>query len=254
MAFQQKQINYLVQLQKVDSSLQEIEIEKGNLPKNIQYFKDKLENLQNKISTSKSRISEYKKAVTVQQEKEKKAKELIKKYEREQKKAKNDQEYDILEKDLASEKVELTLIQRRLKGHHKIIEEEKGKVAEMKMEMENLNKALQEKKEALALIEESSAAKEKALLEKRSSVVQNLQPELCKIYEEIKQYKAKVVVDIVNDICQGCFITIPVQKQLDIKKYENIFTCEHCASIFANVKEIETAPTSGRLRRRRSAA
>ena len=49
------------------------------------------------------------------------------------------------------------------------------------------------------------------------------------------------VVEVQRSSCGGCYNSIPLQLQADIKQKNKIIACEHCGRILVPEKETETA-------------
>ena len=57
------------------------------------------------------------------------------------------------------------------------------------------------------------------------------------LYEKIRGYKQDAAVDIINNACNGCFIIVPPQRQLEIRLQKRIYTCENCGRILLNIQK-----------------
>lgn len=251
----QVQINNLVELHETDAALYAIKRKRGKLPDIIKEIKDEVSGLETKVEVLNRRIKELEKAIASQQEKKKTTKELIKKYETQKKAAQNEQAYNIINEDLEIEVLEEQLIDKKINEHSLEIKVEENKISALTAEIKKKKRNQLEKEKRLREIDELSKNKEAALLKKRSKVLKTLDDELYQSYEEIHQYKPNVVVNIVNEACNGCFVRVPPQIQLNVKKAEAIFHCEYCSRLFAYLEEpVVVAPKKKTRRTRRTLA
>ena len=245
----QAQIKYLVELCETDAALYIIKRKRGKLPDIIREIKDEVSGLEEKVEVFNQRIKELKKAIESQQEKKKTTKELIKKYEAQKKTAQNEKLYNIINEDLEIEILEDQLIDKKINEHSLAIKVGENKINALKSEIKKKNRNQLEKEKRLREIDTLSNSKEKELLKKRSKVLKSLDEQLYENYEDIHQYKPNVVVNIVNEACNGCFVKVPPQIQLNVKKAEAIFHCEYCSRLFAYLEEPVVVPPKKKIRR-----
>ena len=245
----QGQIKYLVELREIDAALYVIKRKRGKLPDIIREIEDEVSGLEEKVEVLNQRIKELKKAIETQQEKKKTTKELIKKYETQKKTAQNEKLYNIINEDLEIEILEEQLIDKRINEHSLAIKVGENKISVLKAEIKKKNRNQLEKEKRLREIDTLSNSKEKELLKKRSNVSQSLDDQLYESYEDIHQYKPNVVVNIVNEACNGCFVKVPPQIQLNVKKAEAIFHCEYCSRLFAYLEEPVIVAPKKKMRR-----
>ena len=249
----QAQIKYLVQLEEIDTVLYAIKRKRGKLPDVIKEIKDEVSALDDRVEVLNQRIKELERAIVSQQEKKKVTRKLIAKYEAQKKVAKDGQAYKVVNEDLEIQLLDEQLIDKKINEHALEIKVEENKISALTAEIKKKKRNQIEKEKRLRVIDELSSNKEKDLLKDRSKVLQDIDEDLCESYEEIHQHKSVVVVNIVNEACNGCFVEIPPQTQLNVKKAEAIFRCEYCSRIFAYLEEpVVVAPKKRTKRTRRT--
>jgi hypothetical protein len=248
------QIKNLVQLQTIDSELWAIQEARGNLPFTVSNFEKNLETLHDKKEKSTSRLQEYNKALANQKALGKEAKALVKEYETKQKEARNDQELKIIGRDLDLEKLNVILAQKKVKEFYAKIEEEETHIAEIDDEAKRYEEILAEKKEELNKVDQNTKGKLEELQGKRVKLIKSLDVILYNMYNDRCQHFRKVVVDVVNDACGGCFIVLPKQLQIDVEFCKKVLTCENCSRILAYVQVSEKPEKKKRNSRTRSSA
>lgn len=247
----QAQIKYLVELRETDADLYIIKRKRGKLPDVIQEIKEEVIGMERRMEVLDQRIKELKRAIKSQQEKRRITKTLIKKYEAQKKAAQNEKLYNIINEDLEIEVLEDQLIDKKINEHSLAIKVEENKMIALKLEIKKKNRNRIEKEKRLREIDTLSSSEEKVLLQQRNKVLQRLDEQLCQSYEDIHQYKPNVVVNIVNEACSGCFVKVPPQIQLNVKKAEAIFHCESCSRLFAYLEEPVAAPPKKKIKRTR---
>ena len=111
----EEKLSSLVQLQKVDSKLDEIHILKGELPMEVADLEDEIQGLharQLRIEEEINGITEF-----IEQKKEaiKEAQALVKKYEKQSENVKNNREFEAINKEIEMQQLEVKLCEKHIK-------------------------------------------------------------------------------------------------------------------------------------------
>jgi hypothetical protein len=65
----------------------------------------------------------------------------------------------------------------------------------------------------------------------RDEVASNIDPPMLRTYERLHQRYRRAVVPVKDEICLGCFITLPTSLQTKGKENVIVFRCENCGRI-----------------------
>ncbi len=105
-------------------------------------------------------------------------------------------------------------------------EELEASVAEKKDTIEKLTAELAEKRTGW-----SAEISEKA--GRRELLASDIRPDVLRLYEMLRERRGgRGLVAVRNETCQGCFIHIPPQTYIELKKgSDELFTCPHCHRI-----------------------
>ena len=78
---------------------------------------------------------------------------------------------------------------------------------------------------------------------KRQEVFVTLPAQLASVYNRMTQRSRDgiAVAEVVNGSCSACFMKLRPQRQLEVKKGDQIITCESCTRILYNTPEAKTA-------------
>jgi len=78
---------------------------------------------------------------------------------------------------------------------------------------------------------------------KRQEVFVTLPAQLASVYNRLTQRSRDgiAVAEVVNGSCSACFMKLRPQRQLEVKKGDQIITCESCTRILYNTPEAKTA-------------
>jgi predicted nucleic acid-binding Zn-ribbon protein len=119
----EEKLSSLVQLQKVESKLDEIHILKGELPMEVADLEDEIQGLharQLRIEEEINGITEF-----IEQKKEaiKEAQALEKKYEKQSENVKNNREFEAINKEMEMQQLEVKLCEKHIKDANEEIAE-----------------------------------------------------------------------------------------------------------------------------------
>ncbi len=227
-----KVISELINLQDISKEIYELEKMINNVPPEVSQLreeyvnkKDRLKEMdteldkrEQKINILNSQIEEYKDKFSKSREKEK--------YISTQKEfEKLDEEQQFLNEHIKSCEKEITSIKKvmeEIKFHYLEIEDE---VNEKEEKLNDIEGSLNEKKKTyIKKLEEKKKEK--------SQIVPNIDKAILSLYERIVQHKDGIgIVPVEDNICMGCYISIPSTVQNQLKKMDRIITCSNCARI-----------------------
>ena len=232
----------LLNLQKVESKLDEIAILKGELPIEVRDLEDEIQGLharETRIEEEINGINEFieqKKALITNSQ------DLLKKYEKQSDNVKNNREYEAINKEIENQTLDMKLAERHIKDANeeiadkaRILEAAKKNIAtkegNLKVKKGELDKIVaeteKEEKECRAVSEKARAAVDARLLTSFDRIRKNFRNGLA-------------VVPIVRDACGGCFNAIPPQRQSEIRQHKKIIVCENCGRVLVDEEMNET--------------
>lgn len=239
----EEKLKSLLDLQKVETKLDEIQILKGELPMEVSDLEDEIQGLharETRIEEEINGITEFineKKLIMIESDL------LVKKYEKQSENVKNNREFEAINKEIEMQTLELKLAEKHIKDANeemvdkvRVLETAKKNIAvkelNLKHKRSELDKIISETiKEETQYRKESDKAKSK------------VDPRLLASYERIrKNYRNGLsVVPIVRDACGGCFNAIPPQRQSEIRQRKKIIVCENCGRILVDEEIVDPA-------------
>ena len=232
-----KQLHYLLELQAVDCEWDSIFEDKGTLPQEVNEIKDDLVALAKDAQNIKKECTKLEQEIVAQRVSIKEKEAQIKKYQAQQMDVRNNREYDAISKELDLKKLEIQLAEKYIKDAY----ERRDK---QKIDLEQIQTLEAKKQQALtdrqSVLETLNKEKEEENLQKqRSKIKQHIDDSLLEFYEQLRSkiHNKLAVVTVKKGACSGCFIILPLQRQIDIKKQDNIIKCEHCGRIIADVTD-----------------
>jgi predicted nucleic acid-binding Zn-ribbon protein len=232
----EEKLTSLVNLQKIESKLDEIHILKGELPMEVSDLEDEIQGLH----ARKTRIEEEINGVTefIEQKKEgiKEAQALIKKYEKQSDNVKNNREFEAINKEIEMQQLEVKLCEKHIKDATDEIAEKAEGLEKAKKAIAAKEGVLNTKKGELEKIIATNEKEEKHFNKMAAAAREHVDSRLLASYEKIrKSYRnGLAVVAVERDACGGCFNAIPPQKQSEIKQRKKVMICENCGRILVD--------------------
>ena len=226
----------LYTLQLIDSSIDQIQILKGELPIEVSDLEDEVAGLETRIKRLEDGVNELKETISGHHANIKEAEALAIKYEAQMDNVKNNREYDALSKELELQKLEGQLSNKKIRETEAILEVKNATFEESKGKLDAKKAELETKKEELGKIIEKTEKEETKLEKKSKSQKKKITERLLKSYDRIRsRYKnGLAVVTISRHSCGGCFNKIPPQVQLEIGRRNKILACEHCGRVLVD--------------------
>ena len=226
----------LVNLQKVDSKLDEISILKGELPMEVSDLEDEIQGLharQMRVEEEINGITEF-----IEQKKAaiKEATELFAKYEKQSENVKNNREFEAISKEMEMQQLEVKLCEKHIKDANEEIAEKAVALEKAKKAIAAKEGVLNSKKGELEKIIGATEKEENHFKKLAEDARQQVDSRLLASYEKIrKNYRnGLAVVPVERDACGGCFYSIPPQKQSEIKQRKKVMVCENCGRVLVD--------------------
>lgn len=134
----------MVNLQKVDSKLDEIRILKGELPMEVADLEDEITGLHARQMRIEEEINGITEFIAQKREAIKEAEGLVKKYEKDSENVKNNREFEAINKEIEMQQLEVDLCNKHIKDANE-------EIAEKAIALEKAKRQLQVKKGCLPL-------------------------------------------------------------------------------------------------------
>ncbi|WP_346239040.1 zinc ribbon domain-containing protein [Niabella insulamsoli] len=232
----EEKLGSLINLQKVDSKLDEIKILKGELPMEVADLEDELQGLRARQTRIEEEINGVTEFIEERKNAIKESEALIKKYEKDSENVKNNREFEAINKETEMQQLEIKLAEKHIKDANEEIAEKVVLLEKAKKNIVTKEGSLELKKSELEKIIASNEKEEKEFLKLSEAAKQEVEPRLLSSYEKIRGNfrNGLAVVPVVRDACGGCFYAIPPQKQSEIKQHKKIVACENCGRILVD--------------------
>lgn len=229
---EEKLVN-LYRLQKIDSSIDQIEILRGELPIEVKDLEDEVQGLHNRQLRIEEEINGISEFIEDKKGAIKESQELLAKYEQQSDNVKNNREYEAINKEIEMQGLEIKLAEKHIRDANEELAEKVKSLDAAKKTIATKEGVLNHKKEELEKIIADTEIEEKELRTKSVDARNHIDERLLYSYDRIRNsYRnGLAVVTVERDACGGCFNAIPPQRQSEIRLHKKIIVCENCGRI-----------------------
>ena len=229
----EEKLKNLYQLQLMLSEIDKIRILRGELPLEVEDLEDEIEGLKTRIENTQKDVSDLRSRINEMKTKIDLASQQLAKYKEQLDNVANNREYDLLNKEIEFQQLEVELCNKRIR---EATAQEKSKEEYLEKNqqiLEGRNQDLEIKKNELDEIIAETKAEEEKLREKSKNLELSIEPRLLQAFKRIRENSRNGlgIVYVQRDACGGCFAKIPPQRQLDVRMRKKIIVCEYCGRI-----------------------
>ena len=228
----QETLEQLIELQKIDSKIASIEGVIKNTPSQIKAVKEKYEKATSGYNSIKEALDENKKNYLALEAALNEKKNSLMKSQNKLSSVQNTKEYESVVRELDVLKKTITDDENKLKDMMNDdfkYESELSKIVELR---ESLEKELAE-------VSSSKADEDKELHEELEKLIEERQAQASKIkkstlmkYDRVRAHRHNIgIASVKDEVCNGCYMHIPPQLYVEVKKDTDIHTCPHCQRI-----------------------
>lgn len=232
----------LIELQKIDKKLLDLELFKGDLPEQVNELQENLTAQTDKLSKAREEYELTQKSKREYQADIDSLTEKLDKYKEQIYSVKTNKEYDAITTEIESLEQQIDELETKFV---ELLENEEKQVNAI-TELEGLTKQVEEnlslKQEELSQKLNKTEAEEKVLLAQRKQVVSELDYRLVSTYNRIRNGKNGVALATTENYnCTSCFTTLPAQTVVEVRKMNQLITCEVCGRILVHEKNYNEA-------------
>ena len=229
----ENKLRALYDLQLIDSRVDEIRSLRGELPLEVDDLENEIAGLNNRLEKYKSElqkndlgISEYKNSIV-------QSKELHKKYDDKLKNVRNNREYNSIVKEQEYQLLEIQLAEKKIKELKANSEQKQEALNQLAEKIAERNNHLESKKGELDAILKDTQKEENLLLKKSKEFEKVIEDHLINAYNKIRNNvkNGLAIVAVERGASGGSYFTIPPQVQLEIASRQKIITDEHSGRI-----------------------
>jgi len=236
-----QKLDALLELQRIDSQIDELLKIRGDLPEEVRDLEDELAGYETRIGKFKAEIDELNQEIQNNKSGIKESEKLIKKYQEQQNNVRNNREFEAISKEMESQELDIQLFEKKNRELLFRVEKKNLEIEEIESRLSGRVADLEAKKGELDSIIAESTEDEKKLRLERDEAASRIEERLMYSYNRIRQNSVNglAVVMVRRGACGGCFNQVPPQRQADIREKKKIIVCEHCGRVLADVEVLE---------------
>lgn len=225
-------VDNLIKLQDIDHRLNDLKMQKGDLPQLIETVGEDIEDKKSESERLREQREKMQSDRKLYEKEIEASKALFKKYEDQLYKVKTNKEYDAISLEMDTKKMEIEGLEEKILKTMEEDQEVEKELQELSEEVTTLESQFKEYEKELEEISQITQKEESKLLKEREKVAKNIEPRFLKQYERIAKAKEGIAVaPIRKSSCGGCFSAIPPQKIVEIRESNRLYTCEYCGRI-----------------------
>jgi predicted nucleic acid-binding Zn-ribbon protein len=228
----EQQIQLLAQLAAVDSQLDELHDELGDLPQEVKKLEGLVKERLTDVETTQQAIADLDHlrgtAHVTMQESQDKEQRLAK----QQFQVKNNREFDAITKEIEHLKHERATLEERLRTAGVREENLRQTLAQQETLLTDAQSKLTDKEQELADLSGDHNDEMRKYIDVRLKLIAKLDDSIEVEYERIRQFHSNAAVAIRRNSCSGCYSAIPSQRIMEMKyQRDKMYTCENCGRI-----------------------
>ena len=225
----QESVSKLIELQKIDSRLLEIEEIKGDLPYIVDKTEKKVSDLKNEVEQNNQNIDDIDKTIRGLDSKVDDSNEKLKKYKDQLYLVTSNKEYDALMLEIDHIKTFLDGVENNIldleEQKNNLEEKNKSNDLDIKTSQDLIKESTIELKDAM----ESTKSEENGLNNDRDILVKTIADNLVASYDKLKAARdGKAMVSINRNACGYCYNQLPPQFVIEVKQNNSIKNCDSC--------------------------
>ena len=228
----QESLRALLELQKTDQDLHELEQYKVEIPNQLETMRSVQDEAVSRLTEQETKVEELDRDRRQREGELQTAQEQVKKYQGQLYSVKTNKEYDALQAEIQAQKI---LIGELEDAILQLITEAEAAVETLQVmrgETESLVARFNEESGALesrlSAVDEDVAVK----LDERKRMAMRVENRVLSVYNRIRRnLRGMTVVPVKKGACSGCFNIIPLQIVLQIRQGHRLVSCESCGRI-----------------------
>lgn len=228
------QLRALIRLQHIDTLIDQVIKERGDLPEEIRDLEDETAGLQTRIDN----ITQEQETVDLKRRRSEfdiqDAEQLIKKYEEQQMQVRNNREYDALTKEIEAQRERINEGQGYIESTSTTLEEFMAAIEDANERLAEVQELLTSKQQQLEEVLATTEQKQSTLQERRSEAEGQVDSRYLRAYSRLRKRlrDGRAVIMLQRGAASG--FAVPPQRQVEIRQRNRIVACEHTGRIIVD--------------------
>lgn len=227
-----EQITLLAKLAAVDTRLDELHDELGDLPQEVKELEELVKEKSAAVDGTEAQLKEIRHLRGNADVHKAELNDKETKLTEQQFQVKNNREFDAITKEIEHIKGERTTLDERLRTASVTEENLSSTLEAQQADLAEAKERLSDKEKELEEMTGEHNTELKKFIAMRLKVIAELDDTLEAEYERIRTFHREAAVAIRRDSCSGCYSAIPSQRIMEMKyAKDKMYTCENCGRI-----------------------
>lgn len=223
------ELENLLILQKIDNKIYDIENFLSVTPENIRKLQEEFDKKDQELKELSEKLTDAKNEKLQIEKGYEQKKNLLTSAQKKLSSVKNNKEYEAVLKELDTLKKELNNAEYRILELTDIIEDLTKKIIDLENEYNKTKEDLQKRKSTKEKMDRDKIAELEKLKNERGEAAKKIKRQLLGKYETIRKARKNLaIVRVENEVCTGCYMKIPPQLYVEVKKNTAIHQCPIC--------------------------
>lgn len=225
------QLEALEALSSIDMQLAELDHQIEQIPAHVKELDGEVQILRNLLEKERAQLSEAEEWDTQADRELKIQEELLTKSRGKQSSARNERELNAAQREIEAIRKAMSDKEEERLQLLEAVSERRQNIAKHESEIAELQKVL-DGAEAEARAKATEVESKKSVwIEQRTEAETKLKPKIKKLYEHIRTSRPNAVVELLNETCLGCNMSLPPQIYIDVQRMNRIYQCPYCNRI-----------------------
>lgn len=236
-----EEMNNLIELQNVDSEIDSFDREIERKEIEVSERRQAIEDKEDKVRQCLEKSEELQQKQKELNESLDGSKARIKESQNKMMQVQTSREHQALLKEIEDNKKLIKSLEEQILAIMEQIDQLNNEAGELENLCDGERKLLAEGEKEVEEVIRKINNRKKTVLEKREKISPKLRASTIKRYEMLRDKRdGSAVVQTINGVCQGCFMTIPPQQFNEVRKGDKLNFCPTCQRILYFVEETET--------------
>ena len=237
----QEILEQLIELQKIDSKIASIEGVIKNTPSQIKAVQEKYEKAITGYDSIKAALDENKKTYLVLEADLNEKKSNLLNSQTKLSSVQNTKEYESVIRELDTLKKSVAEDEAKLKEMMNLDFKYESELSKM---VESLEKELEDVSISKADEDKEMHDELAKLMQQRENYASKIKKSTYMKYERVRAHRHNIgIASVKDEVCNGCYMHIPPQLYVEVKKDLDVHTCPHCQRILYYIPPKQTDET-----------
>lgn len=236
-------LRILYRLQQVDLELDELSEGEGDLPTEVEALRQKIETLTASIAAEEEKLHALRESRAGSTQSIQDLRERVRMLNERLRTVRNNKEYEATTNEIATAEVDLQTMERSMTTFNTQEANFIRDIEGLTRQREECTRELEEKSDTLSAIHDTNADEVSELRAAREALQAQLNGDLLKRYSHIRSAYNDAVVKVRKGACSGCYRALPPQMLVEMRRLEQIFTCENCGRLLVD-EEVAASMTT----------